>query len=201
MIDKIMALTSVFLIMLICASAEDEVFCDSLPMQITEWTYNFTVPKFDPSVGTLTGVDIGIILNLTQRFKVANNGGSNVQIDSSTNSSLLLAVPDNSLLKANASLALKKELEPFEGTTEFSGSSEVNQNDSSSGVVTYPYFNTSDFVAVALGETVQLKGMTNTKPRVSISGGTSTEVQTLADARVCVSYHYDPKSSTSGGRQ
>lgn len=187
--------------MLICASAEDEVFCDSVPMQITEWTYNFTVPKFDPNIGTLTGVDIGIIFNLTQRFKVANSGDSNVQIDSSTNSSLLLAVPDNSLLKANASLTLKKELEPFEGRTEFSGSSEVNQNDSTGGVVTYPYFNTSDFVAVAIGETVQLKGMTNTKPRVSISGSTSTEVQTLADARVCVSYHYDPKSSISGGRQ
>jgi hypothetical protein len=182
------------------ACAEDLVFCDSVPVQNTEWIHNFSVPKFDPSIGTLNGVDINILFNLSQRIKVENSGGSDAMINSTTNSVLQLITPDSKEIDTNASLIINKTLGPFDGSNDFSGSSGINLTETARSAVTYSYPSViSDFVANGSGEMVQLEAMTNTTPMISVSGSTSSEVLTMADASVCVSYHYDPKSSPSGG--
>jgi len=202
MIDPIKIALIVVLIPAIAISiacAEDLVFCDSVSMQNTEWSHNFSVPKFDPSIGTLNGVDIDILFNLSQRFKAENSGGSDAIINSTTGSVLQLITPDSREINTNVSLVMEKTLGPFDGSNDFSGSSGINLTDTARSANTYSYpSDISDFIANGSGERVQLNAMTNTTPIISISGSTSSNVMTMADARICVSYHYDPKSSSGG---
>jgi len=177
-----------------CASAETQVFCDSTPLKDVDWSEDFTLPKFDSALGSLKAVDILIDVNLSQEVKVENIGKGNSTVNSMTESVLSLVLPSGEAIKTTASLEISKNLTEFDGINDFSGSSGMDLTETgSSGTKTHSYSDTSDFVASTAGETIVLKGIMESMPKVMISGTCSSEVHTMADARVCVSYRYDAK--------
>jgi hypothetical protein len=192
----ILASFLITIILAICANSEDKVFCNSVPMQVTPWTYNFTHPKFDSSMGNLTSIELSINYNLSQSIRVENMGDSNATLNSSTQSVLQIETPDGKMISVNASNVLSRDLPPFDGTSDYSGSSGINLNESStSGTVVLAGLPTSDFVARESGEDVLLRLSAKSSPNISLSGDLSSKIKTTSGARICVSYHYEPGAS------
>ncbi|MDD1759991.1 MAG: choice-of-anchor E domain-containing protein [Methanothrix sp.] len=177
------------------AGAEDIVFCDSVQLQSGRWAGNLTIPRFDPNLGSLKAVEMAVDANLSQRARVENTGSDNSTINSSTESVLTLLLPDAQEIKANASLTIFRELQPFDGLEDFSGRSGMDiTKSSSSGKVTYSFQNISGFVESWPGEKLILPGTIKSKtskPSIGISGSASSQVQTKIGANVCVSYEYE----------
>ncbi len=197
---QINVLTSVFLIVLISASAEDEVFCDSVPMQVSPWTYNSTFPKFDSSMGELKNVEIRVVYNLTQIYKIENVGNSNATMNSSMQSVLQLEAPGAKVLMANASIVLFRDLAPFDGMSDFSGPSGFYGNESSSsGIVVMDGLPISDFIATSPDEYLLLRLSSKDSSSFHLSGDLDSKIKTTSGANVCILYNYTAGSSQSGG--
>jgi hypothetical protein len=192
MIEKIMALISVFLITVGGVSGLENVFCESFPMQDADWTENITLPKFDPGMGILKSVDISVDFNISQNFMIENTGNMNSSINSSIKSRLMVEIPDVEAITANANTTLVEELDSFDGIRDFAGLSGINLTKSaSSGTVRYSSNNIQDYVASFPGEMLQLKGVVQSTPNIVISGAAYSAIRTTAGAKVCIYYYYD----------
>lgn len=174
------------------AVAEDIVFCDSVQLT-SKGAENFTLPKFDSKLGTLEAVEISLDLNLSQQLQAENTGGGNSTINSTIKSVLTLLLPDAKEIKANASLALARDLPPFDGDMDFSGTSGIDLTESSSG--SSETYSSSQgllgFVAGMPGEKLLLQSVLESKPNMNITGSASSHVQTKTGAIVCIYYRYD----------
>jgi len=185
-----------FLTIVACAGAENVAYCDSVPMQYVDWSHNFTLPKFDPNFGTLKSVDISLEVNLSPQVQMENTGPRNFSINSTIESVLTLLLPNGQEIKTNASSAINRDLRPFDGTLDFSGSSGIDLNEpSSSGIVTYSIEDISAFLAGSTGENLLLEGVMECTQNTSISGSASSQEKTKAGASVCISYRYDAVAS------
>jgi len=140
----------------------------------------------------LEAVEISLDLNLSQQLQAENTGGGNSTINSTIKSVLTLLLPDAKEIKANASLAFARDLLPFDGAMDFSGSSGINLTESSSGSSErYSSQDLSGFVADMPGEKLLLQGGLESKPSMNITGSASSNVQTKTGAIVCIYYRYD----------
>ena len=185
-----------FLTIVACAGAENVAYCDSVPMQYVDWSHNFTLPKFDSNLGILKSVDIGLEVNLSPQVQMENTGPRNFSINSSIVSVLTLLLPDGQGIKANASLAINQDLQPYDWAVDYSGSSGINYTEtSSSGIVTYSIKDMSDFVAGKPGEKIMMVGLMECMQNTSTSGSASSSIRAKAGASVCVSYQYDAGAS------
>ncbi len=174
------------------AEAEIAVFCDTTELQDADWSGNFSLPKFDPNLGTLKTVEISLDFNLSQEVRTENTGPVNSSINSTTESVLTLLLPNGQEIKANASLDISQYLEPYDGAVDFSGSSGIDiSQSSSSNNITYSLKDITDFVANNSGEDVLLGGMVESMQNSSVSGTGSSQIQTKARAGVCLAYGYD----------
>jgi hypothetical protein len=186
--------------LLLIASAETVSYCDSIPMQMTDWNSSVSLPMFDPGRGNLNTVDISVDFNISQNFMAENTGLMNSSLNSTTDSRLTVDTLGGEKITANATMTLVKELGSFDGLRDFSGPSGINLTEStSSGTVRYSSTKIQDFVASFPGETVQLKCELQSTPSVVISGTANTGIQTTAGAQVCISYNYDlPNNEVRG---
>jgi hypothetical protein len=200
---KLALLSSLIMITVISsASAEDLKFCDSVPLQDINWAENFTLPKFDPDMGTLKAVDIAIDVNLSQQVMVENLEKSNSSITTAIEPVLVLILPNTQEIKANVSLASSRDLAPFDGVNDFSGSSGINFTESSSsGTANYKIREVSDFVAASPGEMLLLRGVLEGSRRTVSSSGVFSNIRIAAGARVCVSYQYDAVAYDKGDKK
>jgi hypothetical protein len=178
--------------LLLIASAETVSYCDSIPMQMTDWNSSVSLPKFDPDMGVLKAVDISIDVNLSQQVKAENLEKSNSSISTTIEPVLVLILPNTQEIKANASLASSRDLAPFDGVNDFSGSSGINFTESSSsGTANYQIREVSDFVAASPGEMLLLRGVLEGRRRTVSDSGVFSNIRIVAGARVCVSYQYE----------
>jgi len=190
---KTHVLLIVFLIFVIsCANAEVLSFCNSVPMQVAPWAYNASFPKFDSSMGELKSVELRAEYNVTQDYKAENKGASNATLNSSMDMLLQIETPDGSKLASNISRILVKELAPFDGAIDYSGSSGLDLNESSSsGVVVWDDISTIGFLANASNEDVVLRLSSEDLGSFNITGALNLESKVMAGARVCVYYDYN----------
>ena len=194
--ERDLLLALVLILVMSCANAEVLLFCDSVPMHVTPWSYNATFPKFNSSLGELKSIEISAVYNVTQNYRAENEGESNATFNSSLQSFLQIEIPDGRKLTCNISRMLSKNLAPFDGISDYLGSSGINLNESSSsGVVVWDYLPTSDFLANAPNEEVLLNLSSKDLNSFHLSGDLDSKIKTMADARVCVSYNYDREQS------
>lgn len=185
-----------FLTIVACARTENVAYCNSVPMQYEDGSHNLTLPKFDSSLGILKFVDIGQEVNLSLQVQMENTGPRNFSINSSIESVLTLHLPDAQEIKANASMAILRDLEPFDGDEDFSDPYVINLTESSSGSSEAYYSqDMSGFVAGRPGEKLLLQGALESKPGMNITGSASSQLRTNIDSSVCVSYGYNARES------
>ncbi len=168
----------------------------------TTWSRSGSVQKFDPSLGTLIGVEVinsGIIHGSA---KVESTDAAPQTITSQVNALLRLQVPGYGNLDATDSSSQTFPALAFDGHTDYSGASgrdlgERNVSASRSVVLTsasalalYTGAGTVSFTETASGGT-SLIG--------SSGGNLQSEITTEGEANVTVIYHYVPNNCLRPG--
>lgn len=170
------------------------VYCDEVPTALTDWTKNFTLPKFDPSLGTLLKVDLTFDLNVTQDIFFENEGSGAGAITVASEGVLLVTMPDSDTASVNVSNILSEDVEAFDGIRDFSGLSGCNFtgvtfNES----VTRSYADLPDFTAGLSGEAIALPVTATVRAMIIGPGDYISMINSRAGSKVCVVYTYEPQ--------
>ncbi len=105
--------------------ADTLVYTDTIPLQLIPWQKTLTFPKFDPTTGILTGVELTLSGQISGSVGYENtNPNSSSSIALQVNASLQLTQPNNSSLAAGGAIAnFADTLPPFDGIPDFAGTS------------------------------------------------------------------------------
>jgi hypothetical protein len=163
--------------------AEHLEYCYDHPLGKLDWTDNATLPKFDPSLGKLTGIKIVMNLALFYNYSLLNVGdyAANTSID--FGGSLAMELSDKKTLTVDAHgtktipLGLKEAV---------SSSDSCNQSQS---------FNLDEFdwlMGSSSGETVILPLVVTTQSSVHMGGDIKIDLKPQGAASVCIAYEYAP---------
>ncbi|MCB9157081.1 MAG: choice-of-anchor E domain-containing protein [Caldilineaceae bacterium] len=171
-------------------------FCEAIPLQVTELNHTFSLPKFDPAFGTLTGITINSYIGLQQWIGIENRAVNSQNARIVTSSDGFLTLPDNNFLNSSVGLDTGiKTYALYDGITDLSGASSFSYSDwqYKLGTISTNYATLADFIAASSGETVDLPFATLSGVSTTGGGGNLAAVQkTYASAGVCVDYSYEP---------
>ncbi len=164
------------------------------------WSKPLGFDQFNPSFGTLNGVDVGLIGDITGNAAIENLGTSaaNVSIDLAGN--VTVTAPDGTVLAGvNPEAAKTIVLGAYDGTTDFAGAS---------GTVVSGFSNTASTVAqfvpggtigapfVGTG-TIDLTASSQANSILNSGGNLLSLTTGQAGATVSVDYNYSPASNGS----
>jgi len=113
------------------AAAQQTVcYTDSIPLQPTNWSLSVSVPKFDPSLGTLNLVDVCITGQITGSYGVESLDAGPSWAMMQLSAAVELRRPDASPIAQAmpASPMVTYPLTPFDGTLDFGGTSGASQS-------------------------------------------------------------------------
>jgi protocatechuate 3,4-dioxygenase beta subunit len=175
----------------------------TLPDTATNWNQSFTLPQFDPSLGTLTGVEILNQDPITSDIKVENTANSAGTITATISGTLTLTGPGLTgpglvtNLGANESIFLQA----YDGTLDFKGPSGNDfgnkvVNGSGTTLLTDP---TSLALYTGTG-TVSFSEEADASATAAGPGNLVVMVQTTAAAQISVIYHYTPSNALLPGK-
>jgi hypothetical protein len=186
--------------LLLIAGAETVNYCDSIHMQMTDWNSSVNLPKFDPEMGTLTGVDLKCVSNLSRGISQENMNNNSANFVVSIMGGLIVVLPNSENISMNVNQSFEGRLPGFDGGKDYSGISGLNKSDI---IAVEPAFKSylaiDDFKAGFAGEKAVLPVMTSFSTLVRSSGSASSRVTLRADASVCIFYTYEPKDEKEGG--
>lgn len=196
---------SIMIILMSClilpAGAETISYCDSIPLQLTDWNSSVTLPKFNPEMGTLTGVDIKSVLNLSQGILVENFNNKPVNYSVTILGRLLVELPRSETMSININHSSEGQLAAFDDDNDFSGPSGTNL---SADIETEPafakYSSLKEFIAHLPDENLTLPVSIFITSLMEVPGSSSIGVRMKAGADVCISYKYDLGTSKEGKR-
>ena len=171
--------------------------CASVGPKLTDYTDTLTLPKFDPSLGTLQTVTISGTSSMQGRIRVENTSATADTVGAEITYQSELVLPGGQSLPSALTYAHTQLVPAFDGTLDFAGSGfdtgVVPKAEDLAPVVllgadTGPYVGpgTFDSTFQATGKTKGF-GSGNQVNRIIIEGG----------ATVCVSYSYAPAATTS----
>ena len=186
---------------LLSASAEQQNYCDSIPEMYAGWSSNVTLPKFNPELGTLTGVDLSCEMNLSQELMIENENPEPANFTLMLSGQLTLALPSSDSLSISFNRTTGGNLSQYDGLSDYSGSSGTKSitqipTEAATGSIS----DISGFLANAPGESIVLPVVMDVSSQTKTSGKSNSGVLSRAGAKVCVSYAYNAKSG-DGGQQ
>ncbi len=178
----------------------------SVPLQPTDWSSTLTLPRFDPSLGTLTSVALEVRDSLVHKIEYENKAASTSRFRDSTYVTVNVLRPNSTpLATAVAKIYRTATLGVFDGTVDYAGTSGVTYDgivDVATGSVT-----TSDPVDLALfsgSGTIDLPCQALAYFLFSYSGGNATYILTTqAQAYATITYTFDtvvPTRAATWGR-
>ncbi|MFN8489132.1 MAG: SdrD B-like domain-containing protein [Caldilineaceae bacterium] len=177
-------------------TTSQQTLCDALPWGVTEIDHTFILPKFNPALGTLTGVNISAYAGLQQWIGYENFAINAQSGRVTSNSDGALTLPDNNTL--NVSVGLNTglhSLAAYDGINDFTGASAYAMSDwqYAFNASSTNYTPLADFVAASPGQTVSLPYATLSGVAVIGGGGNMiSEQKTDGLGGVCVNYSYTP---------
>jgi len=187
-------------LLLLNASAETVTYCGSIPMKSTDWKSSIVLPKFDPEMGTLTGVDLKGGLNLTQNVFVENMENESSNFSLSISGLLVVSLPGSENLTVNLNHSSEGNLSGYDGNMDYSGPSSVNTIEN---IPVEPIQKSTaaigEFISNSPGENVTLPTSVHIKSRIIAPGTSSSGVRISAGAYVCINYTYNPNTAKEGG--
>lgn len=184
---------------LLSASAERIDYCDSIAEEYAGWSSNVTLPKFDPELGTLRGVDLSCEMNLSQEVMIENQNPAPVNYSLMLTGELRVELPSSDSLSISFNQSTTGNLSGYDGDMDYAGSS------GSKSVLQIPteaasksIEDISDYLANALNESIVLPVVVDADSQTKTSGRSNSGVFSIAGAKVCVSYTYDAKQEEGG---
>lgn len=166
----------------------------------TDWTQSLPVDPFDPSLGTLTSIDIIDSGSFTSQIKVESLDASSSTITATVAGTLTLSGPGLSGLVTNLSANKSFNAGPFDGVIDFGGSS---GNDFGAQVAqgskTISLTSSADLAAFQGSSRVQFTQTAKASTSASGAGNLVTQTNTTASSQVSVVYHYTPNNCLKPG--
>jgi hypothetical protein len=119
------ALTASALLFATQAQAAFISYSASIPLSDTDWDSSVTINKFNPGLGTLTGIQLTLTGSLLGDVQVENKSRTTARfIDSQLGVTITLMRPDFSTLVVTAPMTSFHDfLAAYDGTTDFGGAS------------------------------------------------------------------------------
>ncbi|MBK7876149.1 MAG: choice-of-anchor E domain-containing protein [Planctomycetes bacterium] len=106
---------------------QTQCFTDSVVLQNTNWTSSVSLPKFDPNLGTLTGIQFQLAGNSTGSARAESLDASPSNVTLTFQNTISLTRPDNSVIVVAIPQAIFNDsLAVFDGTIDFAGTSGVS---------------------------------------------------------------------------
>lgn len=163
--------------------AENLEYCYDHPLSESEWSDNVTFPKFDSSIGELTGAQVRMNFTLQSNFSLTNLGdyAANTTVDVEANLSLTLP--------GNTPLMMKAEVNR---TLYLKSNETLSSNESSNKLQAFDLSNLEGFIGSSSGETVMLPLVVTAYSSVQLNGDIMTELRPLGAASVCIIYEFAP---------
>ena len=166
----------------------------------TNWDQSGTVPQFDPSLGTLTSVEIRTQTSLTSTIRVESLDASPAEIAATVSGTTTLSGPGVAGLPTTESTTRTFQASAFDGTIDFGGGSGHDF-----GPVTVPGSNSATLTAPAdLSRFLGTGSVTFTESAKETSSATGSanlllSLGTKAAGQVQVVYHYIPSDHLRSG--
>lgn len=177
---------------LLSASAEHIDYCDFIPETYAGWNSNATLPKFDPDMGTLSGVDLSCEMNLSQEIMIENENPNPANFTIMLLGEMTVGLPSSESLSISFNRSTTGNLSQYDGISDYSGSSgskSITQIPTEAAIRSIADIN--DFLAHASNESIVLPVVVDASSQSMTSGRSNSGVFSIAGAKVCVSYTYD----------
>lgn len=189
---KMAILIVVFSPWLLSASAEHIDYCDFIPEMYAGWSSNVTLPKFDPELGTLRGVDLSCEMNLSQEIMIENENPKSANFTIMLSGVMTVGLPSSESLSISFNPSTTGNLSQYDGVSDYSGSSGSKSiTQIPTEATTRSIADISDFLANASSESIVLPVVVDVSSQTRTSGRSNSGVFSRAGAKICVSYVYD----------
>lgn len=179
-------------------NADEVSFSDTVPLTQTNWKKTVTLPKFDPSLGTLTSVLLKLTGEVSGTASVESKDPSPTMVTATFTADISLMRPDMSVLMAVLpSEAITLPLGSYDGVIDFAGPSgrvlpEVKKELFESHYMASPLSLPDQSLFVGAGEFMSLPVWAVGRSRGSGSGNLVMLLHTDAAATAEVTYFFQP---------
>jgi hypothetical protein len=167
----------------------------------TDVTRTQTVDQFDPSLGTLTAVEIIAEATLTSQMNVENLGPNAAKVDGAFSGTLTLQAPGTAPLVTNPTGNVSANVDPFDGTLDLAGPSGHDFAPTAMQTTKSVLLDaaTTDLSAyVGTGKVTLTEGATATSTAAG-PGNLLAMIRSATSADVKVVYHYNPSNALRPG--
>ncbi|WP_020465971.1 choice-of-anchor E domain-containing protein [Singulisphaera acidiphila] len=167
----------------------------------TNYTKSATIPQFDPSLGTLTSVDVTFAGTLASQIRVESRDANPMTVTGHTEGTLVVQAPGIADLMLRPTSTVTFPASAYDGVPDFGGTSgkdfgNVSADDTKSVTLTTP----GDLAAYTGTGTVPFSVGAASSSAAAGPGNLLTEISSTAAATVNVVYHYLPQSDLKPGR-
>lgn len=170
----------------------------AIPDASTDWTSQVAVPRFDPSLGTLLGINVGLVGNVVGGFAAENLGNTSIVATAEQAVTLDLSLPGTTTLSVAPYVPVQTfNLGSFDGTSDFSGSSGASVQGVSDNIdpgITQTVTDATALAAFTGTGTQALTLATTGSSAVNGSGNMLTQLTQQSGGTVTVSYTYAPST-------
>lgn len=172
----------------------------SFPQAATDWSASQAIPQFDPSLGTLTSVEIINNDQIASTIKVENLDGAPATIHATVAGTVTLSGPGVPGLVTNLSADQTFAASAFDGTVDFGGTSghdfgPKSATGSNSVTLTAP----SDLAAFIGTGNVSFTEAAHGTSNGSGAANLLLSIHTQASGSLTLIYHYTPSNCLAAG--
>lgn len=167
----------------------------TLTLQTTPWNSSVSVAKFDPTLGTLMGVELSVSTFIVQDLYIENLDPVPQTVTGTGTGSITATMPSPPNVTASGVNSIGGPLGAYDGVLDFGGASGMQTLGltAAGSQVRSPYTPVSDFVGPG---SVIIPVSGNGTFTASGAGNLVTQVSTKVSATVCASYYYVVPTST-----
>lgn len=171
--------------------------CTSVGPSLTDFTAVLTLPKFDPALGTLTGVTLSGSEQVSMRIRVENEGPTPYLMGGDIGVVGRLTVPTGQAASTSSAYSHREMLPAYDGTTDWSGSGFDTGPITNGNEITPIQISGADLAAYVGPGTFDSTYIADGNSTFDGPGVSTYWFESTASATVCVSYAYTVATTTS----
>jgi hypothetical protein len=167
----------------------------------TDASQSATVQQFDPSLGTLTEVEIEYQGQITSDIKFESLDHSSSTVTGAVSGDLTVQVGGNYSFSASVSQSQKKTVSAYDDSLDFGGSSGYDfGNQTASGTKSITLSSSQNDLSAFIGTgTITLTQSSHATSSATGSGNIISEITSTSYGQIRIIYHYTPSSALKSG--
>jgi hypothetical protein len=172
----------------------------TVPTAATDWSATVSLPQFDPSLGTLTAVDIVNAGSFTSHIRVESLDAAPSTITATESGTLTLSGSGVTALQTSIAAGQPYSAAAFDGVLDFGGTSGHDFGVQTANGSQSTTLSAASALALYTGTgSVSFTEVAHATSGATGSGNLITNINTTAGAQVSVVYHYIPNNCLKPG--